>query len=94
MHKSVEPNKTQPKFYIIILMNNGQMPLKTKSKSCLLTLSFPISYVFCLYYLLKKKKKKSYKKENDNVVVLVTLMVVWVAFNSLIFKNKFGLKWA
>ena len=92
MHKSVEPNKTQPKFYIIILMNNGQMPLKTKSKSCLLTLSSPISYVFCLYYL--KKKKNSYKKENDNVIVLVTLMVVWVAFNSLIFKNKFGLKWA
>ena len=93
MHKSVEPNKTQPKFYIIILMNNGQMPLKTKSKSCLLTLSFPISYVFCLYYLKKKKKKKnSFKKEYDNVIVLVTLMVVWVAFNSLIFKNKFGLK--
>ena len=42
-------------------MNNGQMPLKTKSK-----IDFP------------------YKKENDNVIVLVALMVVWVAFNSLI----------
>lgn len=25
-------------------------------KSCLLTLSFPIFYVFCLYYLKKEKK--------------------------------------